>query len=161
MPSPIFPPATTAAFPPRQVTHTWLQTLDAPPDRVLPLLTAEGERAWAVGWEPEVLRKPAAGHVGTVFITRHGGAEALWWCTRFDEAAREVAYLHVTPGSDAVELAIRLDPAGDGQTRARVSYAWTSLGPAGEAVLAQWSTEAWGEFMRTWEDELNRFLRQP
>ena len=42
-------------FIPRQVTRTYTQTLAATPERILPLLTPEGERDWAERWDPTVL----------------------------------------------------------------------------------------------------------
>src|SRR5262249_21989023 len=59
--------STTAAFAPRQVTRTYVQSLAAPPDRILPLLTPLGERAWADGWDPTILHAAPAPGAGTVF----------------------------------------------------------------------------------------------
>ena len=37
-----------------RVSQVYEQHLEAPPGKVLPLLTPLGERAWAVGWAPEM-----------------------------------------------------------------------------------------------------------
>src|SRR5262249_37091234 len=58
---------------PMRVSHVYLQHLEATPDRVLPLLTPLGERAWAVGWEPEARWEPTGGGPGTLFVTRPPG----------------------------------------------------------------------------------------
>ena len=56
---------------PERVSHTYEQHLAAPPDRVLPLLTPLGERAWAVGWDPQMRWEPPGGGAGTLFVIRH------------------------------------------------------------------------------------------
>lgn len=50
--------------------------LDAPVARVFPFFTALGEKAWAEGWEPELLS--GREDRGSVFRTVYGGHEATW-----------------------------------------------------------------------------------
>ena len=52
--------AAAPGAPPARVSHSYVQHLRAPMDRVLPLLTPLGERAWASDWEPEVRWEPRA-----------------------------------------------------------------------------------------------------
>ena len=66
--------ASTMATPP--ATQTRRFHLDAPPLRVMPLFTAEGERAWAKGWDPKILSSGT--ERGSVFRTRAHGHETTW-----------------------------------------------------------------------------------
>src|SRR5262249_58315067 len=100
-------PADTA----ERVSHVYVQHLHAPPERVLPLLTPLGERAWASDWEPEIRWEPHDGGPGTLFAIRHPGhPETVWWMLAHDAATGQVRYVHLTPGSDVTEIDIQLRP---------------------------------------------------
>jgi polyketide cyclase/dehydrase/lipid transport protein len=151
--------STTPAEPPERVTRSYEQHLEAAPDRVLPLLTPLGERAWAPGWEPEMRWEPPGGGAGTLFVIRHPGQpDTVWLLDTFEPAAGHVHYLHLTPGSDVTEIDIRLRPDGPGRTVATVRYTWTVLGPDGVAMVRSKTPEAYAQAMRHWELELNHYL---
>ena len=154
--------AALAAAPPdpaERVSHVYEQHLDAAPDRVLPLLTPLGERAWAPGWEPVVRWEPAEGRIGTLFVTGHPGQpDTLWLLDGWEPATGHVHYLHLTPGSDVTEIDIRLRPDGKDRTVATVRYTWTALGPPGVALVRSKTPEAYLEAMRHWELALNHYL---
>src|ERR1700747_179842 len=70
--------------------------LDAAPARVFPLFSAEGERAWAPGWEPEMLS--GGGERGSVFRTRSHDRQVTWIVTAYDPAPRRVSYARLVDG---------------------------------------------------------------
>lgn len=143
-----------------QVTRAGVQTWEAPPERVLPLLTPLGEKAWAVGWEPEMRWQAPGNGEGTLFVTRsHGPGETVWILQTFDAAHGRVAYVHVSPGFLLVELSLALTPLPGQRTRAEVRYSFTALSEAGSARVAQMTAEHFSAFMRDWERELNHFLK--
>jgi hypothetical protein len=153
--------AALAAAPPdaaERVSHAYDQHLDAAPERVLPLLTPLGERAWASGWEPEMRWEPTGGGAGTLFVVRHPGSDTLWLLDTWEPASGHVHYVHVTPGSDVTEIDIRLRPDGKDRSIATVRYTWTALGDPGVALVRSKTPEAYLHFMREWEHELNHFL---
>ena len=158
-------PLVTAALaaappgPPERVSHVYEQHLDAAPERVLPLLTPLGERAWAAGWEPEVRWEPPGGGAGTIFVTRHPGQpDTVWFLDTWEPAAGHVHYVHVTPGSDVTEIDIRLRPEGEDRTVAAVRYTWTALGAPGVALVRSKTPDAYLRAMRHWELALNHYL---
>lgn len=155
--------AVIAAAPPdapERVSHVYEQHLDAPPDRVLPLLTPLGERAWAAGWEPEMRWEPPGGGTGTLFVIRHPGQpETVWLLDAWEPASGHVHCVHVTPGSDVTEIDIRLRPDGASRSVATVRYTWTALGPPGIALVRSRTTEAYLHAMRHWETALNHHLQ--
>ena len=138
-----------------------VQTWNATPERLLPLLTPLGEKAWAVGWEPEMRWQPAGGQgAGTLFVTRGpGGGETVWVLETFDVARQRVAYVHVSPGSLVVEIGVTLAPLPENKTRAEVRYTFTALSELGNARIAQVNEADFENFMRDWERELNHFLQ--
>jgi hypothetical protein len=154
--------AALAAAPPdaaERVTHVYDQHLEAPPERVLPLLTPLGERAWASGWEPQMRWEPEGGGAGTLFVVRHPGhPDTVWLLDAWEPASGHVHYVHVTPGSDVTEIDIRLRPDGKDRSIATVRYTWTALGEPGVALVRGKTPEAYFHFMREWEQELNHFL---
>ena len=144
---------------PERVSHVYEQHLAAAPDRVLPLLTPIGERAWASGWDPEVRWEPPGGGAGTLFVTRHPGhPDTVWLLHTWEPAAGHVQYVHVTPGSDVTEIDIRLRPDGKDRTIATVRYTWTALGEPGLKLVRGKTPEAYRHFMQEWERELNHYL---
>jgi hypothetical protein len=143
----------------RRLSCAVVQTWNATPERLLPLLTPLGEKAWAVGWEPEVRWQAPGRGEGTLFVTRSpDGEETLWVLESFDVPGLRVAYVHLSPGWLVVEIAVTLSPHGDSRTRAEVRYTFTALSEKGNARLAQREAH-FADFMRDWERELNHFLR--
>ena len=178
---PLVTAALAAAAPnaPERVSHVYEQHLEAAPDRVLPLLTPLGERAWASGWEPDMRWEPPGGGAGTLFVTRHPGhpvsrtpgtpeeqssgaahpgSETTWLLDAWEPAAGHVHYVHVTPGSDVTEIDIQLRADGKDRTIATVRYTWTSLGEPGQALVRSKTPESYRRFMQEWERELNHYL---
>jgi len=148
------------AAPLERVTRVGVQTWEAPPQRVLPLLTPLGETAWAVGWEPAMRWQAPGNGQGTLFVTRsHGPGETVWILEKFDAAHGRVAYTHVSPGFLLVEIALALAPLPGERTRAEIRYTFTALSAAGNARVAEMTAEHYAAFMRDWEESLNHFLR--
>ena len=142
-----------------RVSHVYEQHLEAAPDRVLPLLTPLGERAWARGWEPDLRWEPPGGGAGTLFVTRHPGhPDTVWLLDTWEPAAGHVHYVHVTPGSDITEIDIRLRPDGKDRTVATVRYTWTALGEHGVMLVRGKTPETYRRVMQEWERELNHYL---
>jgi len=158
---PIVTAALAAASPdaPERVSHVYEQHLEASADRVLPLLTPLGERAWASGWAPDLRWEPPGGGAGTLFVTRHPGhPDTVWLLDTWEPAAGHVHYVHVTPGSDVTEIDIQLRPEGKDRAVATVRYSWTALGEPGRALVRSKTPESYRRFMQGWEQELNHYL---
>jgi hypothetical protein len=149
-----------ASTPPlHRVTRTAQQLWKGAPQRILPLLTPLGEKAWALGWEPDLRWQPPKGRQGTVFVTHnHGPREALWLLETFDAARLYVGYLYVCPGFLLVELSVGLTPLGKDRTAASVRYTYTALSAAGSAHVDAMTEGHYAAFMREWEQQLNHFL---
>ncbi len=143
-----------------RATRSCVQRWEAPPERVLPLLTPRGEMAWAVGWEPDIRWQGPGNGEGTLFVTRSvGSSEAVWVLHNFDTAQPRVAYTYLVPGTLVVEVSVTLMALGEGRTRGEVRYTFTALSEAGNARIAERSDEHFAAFMRDWEQQLNHFLR--
>lgn len=156
--TPAPPAASTAdAFTPAHATRSATIHLHAPPDRVFPLFTPEGERLWVPGWNPRHLW-PADGatQVGMTFLTEHEGRETTWMVAEFDPGRRAV-YTRVTAALSAVRVEVRCEQDGDGTT-ATIRYDYVGLTPAGNASIEQMTETRYGEFIGEWEGAINAYL---
>lgn len=144
---------------PNRVKRSYTQFLAAPPAGVFPVLCPVREEEWVPGWEPElVISGSGVAEEDCMFVTPADPAAAIWIVTRYDRAAHELTMYKVTPGHTVGRLDVALDSDGKGGTEAEVSYEYTSLGPAGDAFLDDFTEEWYRGFMQGWELALNHYL---
>jgi hypothetical protein len=144
--------------PPRRASHTYTQRLLAPPERVFPLLCPVREADWIVGWDP--LRVVSASGVAErecVFVTGAEPEDAIWYVTRHEHDEGFVEMLKITPRLTACRLSIQLREVAGG-CEADITYMHTSLGPAGDAFVADFTAAYYAQFMRDWEARINHYL---
>jgi hypothetical protein len=104
--------------------------LDAPLAQVLPLFTAEGERVWAPGWDPEILS--GQGERGSVFRTRgHDGIETTWIVTEFSPSQGRASYARLKEGSNMGLVDVVCSTPAGGGTDVSVRYTVTGTSPEG------------------------------
>ncbi|HEX8697137.1 MAG TPA: SRPBCC family protein [Longimicrobium sp.] len=146
-------------FEPVHVVRSARIRLDGPPERVFPLFTPVGERAWVPGWSPRFLW-PADGEArrGTVFLTRAAGEQATIWTVTAYEPHRRVTYARITPGSRAGIVEVRCGRTPHGRTVARVTYTFTALSPRGNDYLRAFTEEEFRRYVGGWEAAINTHL---
>jgi hypothetical protein len=131
----------------------------APIDAAWPLFGAEGERAWAPGWEPAFIWpvKPVD-QEGMVFQISHELGTAIWINTQFDQAAGRIQYVYVIPNVVVTVISLRLVPAG-GSTQVEVTYERTALSESAGAQVRDMAEHdrAAGE---EWSRQINSYLRR-
>jgi hypothetical protein len=147
--------------PPVRVRRTYQQHLDAPPDRVFPLLCPVREADWVPGWEPSlVVSASGVAEEDSVFVMPGDETDdAIWVITRHDPAAYAIAFVKVTPGHTVGRIEITLSADGVERTTATVAYQYTALSAAGEAFVHEFTDAAYATFMQQWERQLNHYLR--
>jgi hypothetical protein len=144
---------------PNRATHTYRQTLHAPPAKVFPLLCPVRETEWAEGWLPElVVSSSGVAERDCVFITSDKSGNAIWYITRHEPEKWFVEMLKILPGVTACRLTIQLSENGDG-CFADVTYSHTSIGPAGDDFITKFTVDYYQEFMQAWEKALNHFVK--
>jgi len=99
----------------------------------LPLFTAEGERRWVPGWEPEF---PGGDGVGSVFVTRMGGTETVWVVVDYDPQRGIARYARQVAGVQAGLVEVRCTDGEEGRCAVRVRYSLTPLSDAAVAAVA-------------------------
>lgn len=146
-------------FVPARVTRTRIQTYAAPPAVLFPLHGPAEEAKWAVGWEPEIVHPGTApGERGAIFVTRHGGADAVWVNTVWNPPAGRIGYVHVSPERDVTEIAIVVSGPEHGPATVGVTYTWTALTPSGSDFVEAQTEERFGRMMAEWEEEMAHYL---
>ena len=148
----------TAAMPSAPASRAGSFHLDAPPARVFPLFSAEGERAWAPGWEPEMLS--GAGERGSVFRTRIHGRDVVWIVTAYEPDAGRVSYARLVDGANMGLVDVACTADGDG-TQVTVRYTLTPIAAAGEEQVAHLlDASHYAEFLDDWRRAVGAALQR-
>jgi hypothetical protein len=146
-----------------RVTRTYVQKIEAPPERVFPLLCPVREGEWLDGWRgicAMVHSDSGVAEEGCVFRTNPPGSpETIWMITKHDAGARAVEFFRVTTGITATHLTIRVHPAPDDASAVEITYTFTPLGDEGRRWIAEHhSEEAFRSDMAFWEASMNHWL---
>ncbi len=144
---------------PVKVSHTYTQTLVAPPATVFPLLCPVRETEWVNGWDPKlVVTESGFVEKGCVFVMEDRPDDSIWVVADWDPERFSVRFVKVTPGLAVGNIEIRLRVAEGGRTYADITYAYTALSSEGETFVDGFTRNHYEGFMREWETELNQFL---
>ncbi len=132
-------------------------TLDIAFERAFSFFEPEGERAWAMGWDPVYLH-PADGRPerGMVFTTGEGDEATIWTVMRYEPSAGLVEYSRVTPASRAGSVLVHCSALGDGRTRVTVVYTLTALTEHGNRVLREMDEARYRLFIEGWAEAIGR-----
>lgn len=149
-------------FLPRHVDLEGSFTLPLPLADAFPLFTAEGERRWVPGWDPEYLHpRHPSNDAGTVFRTSHGGDETIWLVLQYDPATGAAEYARIAPASRAGTVRIRCAPLAAHSTRIHVSYALTALTVAGNTTLEALTPAGYSAMLEEWRGLIHDALGLP
>lgn len=131
--------------------------LDAPLARVFPLFTALGEKAWAPGWEPELLS--GREQRGSVFRTVHDGRETTWIVVDYRPAQGRASYARLAHGSDIGLVDVHCIPASDGGTEVSVRYTLTGLNDQGRTFVTEYLDSAhYSRMIEEWRVSISAAL---
>jgi len=132
--------AWSSAMPAEPTTQIRTFHLDAPVPRVFPLFTALGERAWAPGWEPQILS--GAHERGSAFVTTGvGGRTVTWVVTDYQPAQGRVSYARLVDDSNIGLVDVACVAASRGGTDVSVRYTLTPVSVAGKTFVDEFLTE--------------------
>jgi hypothetical protein len=135
--------------------------LDAPLVRVFPLFTAQGERAWAPGWEPRILS--GAEERGSAFVTTaHGGNTVTWIVIDYRPAEGRASYARLVQDSNIGIVDVICTEAGSGGTDISVRYTLTAVSEAGEAFVRQFlADQHYRTMIEEWRVATSKVLGLP
>ncbi|HEX3843192.1 MAG TPA: hypothetical protein VHV80_02430 [Steroidobacteraceae bacterium] len=131
--------------------------LDAPLTRVFPLFTALGEKAWAQGWQPELLS--GREERGSVFRTVNGGRETTWIVVDYRRAAGRVSYARLAQGSNIGLVDVQCSATSRAGTEVSVRYTLTGINAQGEAFVSQFlDPEQYSRMIEEWHTAISAAL---
>jgi hypothetical protein len=131
--------------------------LDAPLARVFPLFTALGEKAWAPGWEPELLS--GREERGSVFRTVHGGRETTWIVVDYRPSEGRASYARLAQGSNMGLVDVHCTAASAGGTEVTVRYTLTGLNAEGRAFVAEFlQPDHYARMIEEWRTSISAAL---
>jgi hypothetical protein len=131
--------------------------LSAPVAQVFPLFTALGEKAWAQGWEPELLS--GREERGSVFRTAHGGHEAVWIVVDYRPSEGRVSYARLVQASNMGLVDVQCSAAPGGGTEVSVRYTLTGLNAQGQASVDEFLDPAhYSRMMEGWREAIGKAL---
>ena len=135
--------------------------LNAPLAQVFPLFTAQGERAWAPGWEPRILS--GAEERGSAFITTaHNGSPITWIVIDYRPAQGHASYARLVQDSNIGIVDVACTEAAGGGTDISVRYTLTAVSEAGESFVAQFLSEQhYTTMIEEWRVATSKALRLP
>jgi len=142
------PAAPAAPSMPRSRSGTF--HLGAPRAQVLPLFTAQGEREWAPGWDPEMLS--GAEQRGSAFRTRHpDGRTTTWIVIEYRPAEGRAGYARLAEDSNIGLVDVVCTEAAGGGTDVSVRYTLTPLHAGAEPFVEHFlSAEHYDRMMEEW-----------
>ncbi|HJR73608.1 MAG TPA: SRPBCC family protein [Luteimonas sp.] len=134
--------------------------LDAPCAQVFPLFTAEGEKRWAPGWDPQMLSGDTAR--GTVFktVSHRDARETVWIVTAYEPEHHRVSYARIAQGSNTGLVDVVCAPSGQG-AEISVRYTLTGLDAPGAEFVREFLSDArYSDFIEEWRVALVKALAQ-
>ncbi len=149
---------------PNRKKHGYEQHLNAPCETVFPLLCPVKEVEWVPRWMPDtVISQSGVCEQDCIFVTPpetpSESGNAIWIVTKHDLANWKIEMYKVVPGHTISKLEISLLEAPGKSTTAHISYELTSIGPAGDAFMEDFTAEWYEQFMVEWEAQMNHYLK--
>jgi hypothetical protein len=155
------------AFKSYRITHEYVQTNPAPPERVFPLLCPVREQDWLPDWQYRLVYSDSGvAELGCVFTTPNppasgvprAASENTWIVTDYDPSAFRIAYVWINPGCIITELRIQLAAVEQGATHTHIRYRYTGLTPEGNHELQGYDQKWFEARMQNWETTINHYL---
>ncbi|MDX2437050.1 MAG: hypothetical protein QNL88_08380 [Acidobacteriota bacterium] len=145
---------------PCRVSRSFTQHLCAPADEVFPLLCPVREMEWVKDWRPKlVVTESGVAEPGCIFVTPGIPEDALWLITVHDPVEHRLEITKIIPGMVVGTITVAFSADGDEACTADINYAYTALSEHGKRAIGEFTDEHFQSFMKTWEAELNHFLR--
>lgn len=148
-------------FSPRSIRLAGSIRLHGPVEKIFPLFSPLGEKAWVPGWDPELLHPPGATwEPGLIFRTKEERGDAIWVVTHLDRRTHHVEYHRVEPGRYVARVRVACRPLDPRITEATVEYEFVGLSETGNADIAVMSEDAYAEKMSRWTNWINDSLQE-
>lgn len=144
---------------PCRVTRSYVQKIQAGPEKVFALLCPVRETEWVKGWDPLVVySRSGLAEPECIFLTGEGAPDSVWVITRRDGEQYALEIVKVTPWTTVAKITIHLTANEAGGTDAEVTYSYTALNEEGREFVENYTEGYFTEFMQYWEAAINDYL---
>lgn len=142
--------------------RTYVQTINAVPEKVFPLLCPVMEEKWVPGWGYKMIySESGVAEKGCVFLTEKSSGntkQETWMVTEYDAHNGLISFAR-TDNQDlicSIQIQLRLD---DDKSKASVSYSYTALSEDGNKFIEdEFSESQFNKHMQGWEKAMNYYL---
>ena len=142
---------------PERISHSYTQALNAPAEKIFPLLCPVMESKWVNGWDPvDVFTHSGHAERDCIFVNPD---KSVWIITRYQPENHLVEFIKFVPDTVVGRIEIQLNEKKSNLCLADITYSYTTIGAKGKDFLNNFSGEYFVSFMQTWEAELNHFLK--
>jgi hypothetical protein len=148
-------------FKPERISKCASIELNGSIDKVFPLFGPIREKAWAEGWDPEILYSISGDlEEHMIFRTKaHSHSEEFytWIIAQFSQEQHRIEYTVST--SNRIWF-IRIDCSANGEkTIAKICYTYTSLTPEGSELNREALKRMYAHDLSDWQRAINYYLK--
>jgi len=145
-----------------QISKTYNQINNAPPEVVFPLLCPVREKEWIDGWDYEMIySKSGLIEKGCTFSTpHHGNEQTIWYVTEYDKVNYRIEFVRFSPNEEIARINIILLNNGDGTTTSSITYQYTALNDLKKDWIQDKLENEFIESMIWWEKSINHYLEK-
>lgn len=145
-----------------QIVREGSFALDTTADKVLPLFTPEGERAWVDAWDPKPVypaQKGVAFQANAVFRLNHNGEQSIWTIVEANLREHVAEYVYVIEGERLSRVRVQIEPLRGSRCRVHVRYVHTAVSEQGLHFIATVTEEAYAQKMKDWRRMVSAVIR--
>lgn len=142
----------------KSLTRTHEFTVEAPPEKVFPLLCPVREYEWIPTWRCEMLHSQSGvAEEDCVFRTNFPDSGPMTWVVSRYEPPVLIEFTCFTVQGIVMRLKIRLQSM-DGVTQLHWTRRWLATTPAAEAWIAGYTAETFTSMMAMLQSSLTHYL---
>ena len=147
------------SFKAKRVSRSYIQTINAAPDKVHSLICPVKEAEWLDGWDYDLIFSNSGfAEKGCVFTSTSAGEHTIWLITKRDDAAFQTVFVRITPESRVAEVTVRIEEGGEKASRVHINYTITALTEAGNRFIESFTEDNFIKDMKFWEATMNHYL---
>ncbi len=143
------------------VKHTAGFDIAQPVEKIFPLMSPEGERAWVPGWDYENVMGTTELSEDYVFLTSshdHAGADAIWLTKKYLPDEWLVQFYRVEPEDKVGIVTVQCSKVEESSTHVEVTYEYIALSDKGREFIDGFTYETYEEFIDEWKTLLLQYF---
>ena len=147
-------------FKAKRISRKVSQKINAPSDKIFPLLSPDKMTEWLDGWNFNMIySESGTGEEGAIFQTKHEEKIfTTWVISKLDEENKIIEFVRITPEILLVQIQMIISDNQNSTSNLDVEYVFTALTEKGNEYIEGNSSKQFYDMMKWWEKSLNYFL---